>query len=167
MQGTLGPEVDAGSQDMRETWMLLEYADRGNLDRALVQKKMMTADNCLDLVIATRPASPTHTACSTHWPNQNALLSLILALGSSDASTQRRKVMCLVTSVGHMPEHLLAPCSQSKQRESDLVLQDTVCRCLIDIAAGMDYLHSLGVLHGMLLLPACLPGHDPSCFASR
>ena len=28
------------------------------------------------------------------------------------------------------------------------VLQDTVCRCLIDIAAGMDYLHSLGVLHG-------------------
>ncbi len=27
-------------------------------------------------------------------------------------------------------------------------LQDAVCRCLIDIAAGMDYLHSLGVLHG-------------------
>ncbi|CAL5227539.1 g10528 [Coccomyxa viridis] len=74
--GTIGPEVDGGSQDMRETWMLLEYADRGNLDRALVQKKMMTADNCLDL--------------------------------------------------------------------------DTVCRCLIDIAAGMDYLHSLGVLHGDL-----------------
>lgn len=27
-------------------------------------------------------------------------------------------------------------------------VQDAVCRCLIDIAAGMDYLHSLGVLHG-------------------
>ena len=62
MQGTLGPEVDAGSQDMRETWMLLEYADRGNLDRALVQKKMMTADDCLDLVSDSRPASVTHTA---------------------------------------------------------------------------------------------------------
>ena len=29
-----------------------------------------------------------------------------------------------------------------------ICLQDAVCRCLIDIAAGMDYLHSLGVLHG-------------------
>ena len=28
------------------------------------------------------------------------------------------------------------------------VVQDTVCRCLMDIAAGMDYLHTLGVLHG-------------------
>lgn len=35
---------------MRETWMLLEYADRGNLDRALVQKKFMTPDGRLDLV---------------------------------------------------------------------------------------------------------------------
>ena len=35
---------------MRETWMLLEYADRGNLDRALVQKKMMTHDKLLDMV---------------------------------------------------------------------------------------------------------------------
>ncbi|BDA46412.1 probable mitogen-activated protein kinase kinase kinase 11 [Coccomyxa sp. Obi] len=73
---TKGPEVDGGSQDMRETWMLLEYADRGNLDRALVQKRLVLDDGCLDL--------------------------------------------------------------------------DAVCRCLIDIAAGMDYLHSLGVLHGDL-----------------
>lgn len=47
---TKGPEVDGGSQDMRETWMLLEYADRGNLDRALVQKKLVLDDGCLDLV---------------------------------------------------------------------------------------------------------------------
>jgi hypothetical protein len=34
-------------------------------------------------------------------------------------------------------------------------VQDAVCRCLIDIAAGMDYLHSLGVLHGedLFLIP--------------
>ena len=32
--------------------------------------------------------------------------------------------------------------------------QDSVCRCLMDIAAGMDYLHSLGVLHGERLLHA-------------
>ena len=60
IQGTLGPEVDAGSQDMRETWMLLEYADRGNLDRALVQKKMMTADDCLDMVSSARAAVTFH-----------------------------------------------------------------------------------------------------------
>ena len=50
LQGTAGPEIDGGSQDMRETWMLLEYADRGNLDRAIVQKKMMTHDKLLDMV---------------------------------------------------------------------------------------------------------------------
>ncbi len=57
----MGPEVDAGSQDMRETWMLLEYADRGNLDRALVQKKMMTANDCLDLVSAPGAAWQPHS----------------------------------------------------------------------------------------------------------
>ena len=36
--------------------------------------------------------------------------------------------------------------------------QDTVCRCLMDIAAGMDYLHTLGVLHGALYhLPSPVP----------
>lgn len=45
------PEIDSGSREMRETWMLLEYADRGNLDRALVQGKFMTPDGRLDLVL--------------------------------------------------------------------------------------------------------------------
>ncbi len=27
-------------------------------------------------------------------------------------------------------------------------MQVAIYRCLLDIAAGMDYLHSLGVLHG-------------------
>ena len=35
-----------------------------------------------------------------------------------------------------------------------LYLQDAICRCLIDIAAGMDYLHSLGVLHGVQHSPS-------------
>lgn len=30
-------------------------------------------------------------------------------------------------------------------------VQMAIYRCLLDIAAGMDYLHSLGVLHGELL----------------
>lgn len=42
---------------MRETWMLLEYADRGNLDRALVQGKFMLPNGCLDLV---RPPALPH-----------------------------------------------------------------------------------------------------------
>ena len=29
-------------------------------------------------------------------------------------------------------------------------LQVAVYRCLIDIAAGMDYLHSIGIMHGDL-----------------
>ena len=58
LQGTAGPEIDGGSQDMRETWMLLEYADRGNLDRALVQKKMMTHDKLLDMVCLRQLPEP-------------------------------------------------------------------------------------------------------------
>lgn len=51
------PEIDSGSREMRETWMLLEYADRGNLDRALVQGKFMLPDGRLDLVRLT-PQNP-------------------------------------------------------------------------------------------------------------
>ena len=38
-----------------------------------------------------------------------------------------------------------------------ICVQMAIYRCLLDIAAGMDYLHSLGVLHGMLSL--ALPVH--------
>ena len=36
-------------------------------------------------------------------------------------------------------------------------VQVAIYRCLLDIAAGMDYLHSLGVLHGEChcTLPEC------------
>jgi len=74
LQGTIGPEVDGGSQDMRETWMLLEYADRGNLDRALVQKKMMTADNCLDLVNLLTSSHPKCILCRACHPLQATVM---------------------------------------------------------------------------------------------
>ena len=48
------PEIDSGSKGLRETWMLLEYADRGNLDRALIQRKFTCADGRLDLVRSHR-----------------------------------------------------------------------------------------------------------------
>ena len=59
---------------MRETWMLLEYADRGNLDRALVQKKMMTADNCLDLVNSLTSSHPKCISCRACHPLQTTVL---------------------------------------------------------------------------------------------
>jgi hypothetical protein len=56
--------------------------------------------------------------------------------------------------------------------------QMAIYRCLLDIAAGMDYLHSLGVLHGELLtaillqialshatLPALWATCEPPCLA--
>lgn len=36
----------------------------------------------------------------------------------------------------------------SCQKLWNLFVQVAIYRCLLDIAAGMDYLHSLGVLHG-------------------
>ena len=55
------------------------------------------------------------------------------------------------TPDGHMP-HCFTRCQCNPSCQLS-VLQDTVCRCLIDIAAGMDYLHSLGVLHGAQYSP--------------
>ncbi|KAK9906630.1 hypothetical protein WJX75_005201 [Coccomyxa subellipsoidea] len=63
--------------DTLETWLLLEFCDRGNLDRAIMQQKEF------------------------HYPNGKAKL-------------------------------------------------ESMYRCLIDMAAGMDYLHSLGVINGDL-----------------
>ena len=37
-------------------------------------------------------------------------------------------------------------------------VQAIIYLCLMDIASGMDYLHSLGVLHGMLPLLFVAPG---------
>ena len=36
----------------------------------------------------------------------------------------------------------------SGQKVQNFLVQVAIYRCLLDIAAGMDYLHSLGVLHG-------------------
>ncbi|KAK9838332.1 hypothetical protein WJX81_005126 [Elliptochloris bilobata] len=72
-----------GVPDCRmETWMLLEYCDRGNLDRAISSGLFRRRNG---------------------WPDLDGML-----------------------------------------------------RCLIDIAAGMDYLHSLGVIHGDLKGANCL-----------
>ncbi|BDA46411.1 probable serine/threonine-protein kinase/receptor R826 at N-terminal half [Coccomyxa sp. Obi] len=72
-----GGKEAAYAPDMLETWLLLEFCDRGNLDRAIMQQKSFQYSN--------------------GKPNLESMY-----------------------------------------------------RCLIDIAAGMDYLHSLGVINGDL-----------------
>jgi hypothetical protein len=62
-----GPEVDGGSRDLRETWMLLEYADRGNLDRALVQRKFVRQDGFLDLVRSQSSTLPKRPPSLSSW----------------------------------------------------------------------------------------------------
>lgn len=36
--GSPGAECSSVTAEMRETWMLLEYCDRGNLDRAILNR---------------------------------------------------------------------------------------------------------------------------------
>jgi hypothetical protein len=45
----------------------------------------------------------------------------------------------------------------SGQKVQNFFVQVAIYRCLLDIAAGMDYLHSLGVLHGKC---------HPQCYTS-
>ncbi|KAK9822208.1 hypothetical protein WJX81_005892 [Elliptochloris bilobata] len=94
--GSPGAECSSVTAEMRETWMLLEYCDRGNLDRAILNRVFLRDGK----------------------PNLDAVL-----------------------------------------------------RSLIDIAAGMDYLHSLGVLHGDLKGPNVLlktsVEHDPRGFCCK
>ena len=42
----------------------------------------------------------------------------------------------------------------AKQLKFGCGMQIAIYRCLLDITAGMDYLHSLGVLHGDLKVRA-------------
>lgn len=52
-------------------------------------------------------------------------------------------------------------------------LQATIYLCLMDIASGMDYLHSLGVLHGdvkganVLLKTTAPTAYDPRGFVCK
>ncbi|KAK9826762.1 hypothetical protein WJX81_007239 [Elliptochloris bilobata] len=85
-------------EDAQETWMLSEFCDRGNLDRAMTAGRFKNPDGT---------------------PNMT-----------------------------------------------------TICRSLIDVAAGMDYLHSLGVLHadlkgGNVLLKSTSTFDDPRGFICK
>jgi hypothetical protein len=62
--GSPGAECSSVTAEMRETWMLLEYCDRGNLDRAILNR-VFVRDGKANLARARRAAAPpSPAACS-------------------------------------------------------------------------------------------------------
>ena len=111
-----------------ETWMLLEYADRGSLEQAIQARRFYKrTDATLDLVSsAARPAGLTVT---------------------SPKDRTRCKSPCTCCGA-----HCEGDCPGAREHPPILPepLQGNVYRTLLDIANGMHYLHSVGIVHGDL-----------------
>ena len=176
--GSPGAECSSVTAEMRETWMLLEYCDRGNLDRAILNR-VFVRDGKANL--ARRPS-----ARPVWLPVAIRLRGVRRALGCpmSPRGGASRPAACAWPprcpaapsgARGASTSRAPPPACGGRRGRADRVraarLQDAVLRSLIDIAAGMDYLHSLGVLHGDLKGPNVLlktsVEHDPRGFCCK
>lgn len=133
-----------------------EYCDRGNLDRAVSSGLFRRQNGWPDLVRPPllNPAGSGFLqagACGcearTH-PRASTRCTAILATLSMHRAAQRT---WLPPSTG--TRRVLSLAFQNCRVGG---AQDGMLRCLIDIAAGMEYLHSLGVIHGDLKGANCL-----------
>ena len=142
--------MDGMSHDRRlmqgeliETWMLLEYADRGSLEQAIGSGRFLKrVTRTLDMV-----------GCPAALLDQLNTPRVIQQVRSGS--------YCFCTAVvpaheacSDRPSH--GPGSRSNRDEGSpltgarLCVQGFVYKSLQDIATGMQYLHGLGIIHGDL-----------------
>ena len=119
------------SDQLLETWMLLEYCDQGNLEAAAREARFKHDFVSRSLTFLDGHSGKMQSYARASWAYTGLLLRIMSAL------------------------------------------QASIYLCLMDIASGMDYLHSLGVLHGdvkganVLLKTTAPTAYDPRGFVCK
>jgi serine/threonine protein kinase len=118
-----------------ETWIILEFCDRGTLDAAVRGGRFYSRR--LQLLQQQSQQQPQLVGAESA-----ALLAGSGGSGAVVVSPESKSALVATSSL---------PCSPSKY-DSSITPRDiaSIWACLKDVASGLDYLHGLGVMHGDL-----------------
>jgi serine/threonine protein kinase len=120
-----------------ETWMLLEYADRGSLEEAIQNRRFQRKSDKsqLDMV---RPVF---------------CMSCLVQMQANTVHAEQCFAYCGFPSC--MSAYCMCQMSNRSLNVEKVGMQLSVFRTLLDIVSGMQYLHSLGLVHGELTNRRC------------
>ena len=159
-----------------ETLLLMEHADLGSLNKYMVsacfKDNMVSNSNISPLSQSALLQTALHAECMPglhiEYPGRNADgVEIKIHIYSRGACTLRAHADCILIIIAGVQRTLIGwHCCRKKAGNAHLVCggveQVALLMCAIDIAAGMNYLHSINLLHGDLktanvLLKSCPP----------
>jgi hypothetical protein len=139
-QHTFGPCVNKVLLSL----LLLQYCPKGSLEKALKQGKMKRPDRQPDMVRGT----------ATSWHVQLHMRFAAVCAGAARSTLaivpRCRAGADMHRRTAHLPEQQQPASGVVLSPFVPLSSQPTILKVLLDIASGLDYLHSIGVVHGDL-----------------
>lgn len=146
---------------VQATWLLSEFCDKGNIDRALCggrfrdeacKPQMVRRDSitlCHRMLQAVCNPQSHHGLGFGDRPGRSEMPTSLSVIFSSCLSANKAGCERQVPPVRHCVVDTVQ--YQASIGKGLKYLQVPIYRCLLDIANGMVYLHSMGVVHGMPL----------------